>query len=225
MKVLICGEGAHDIGETDFWCAQTRTYVSLEGWMQPLVRRIIGRDPVELSIKKRRDLTILPNEIRRLQPLPKGHGAKALFAKRAAILGGYDAVVFMADADDPSEKRWQEICEEIFEGFSRIDSEILSVACVPRSASESWLLSDKDAWRHVSGEEVDLPAKPEEIWGLRDDPDGGHPHRLFARCCVAANMPDERKTRLALAEASDLSIMAQRCPVSFVHFQQQLQAA
>lgn len=225
MKVLICGEGAHDIGEADFWCSNTQSYVALDGWLQPLIRRLINDEHVDLSIKKRRDLTILQGEAKRLQPLPKGHGAKALFAKRAAILAGYDIIIFMVDADDPTEGRWRQICEEILEGFSRIQGNVIAVACVPRSASESWLLSDEDAWRHVSGRDVDLPPKPEEIWGARDNPEGGHPHRLFAKFCAMVELTDSRATRVALAEVMDINTTANKCPVSFPHFQRQLRAA
>lgn len=225
MRILVCGEGKHDIGVSDFWCDQQEEYISIEGWMQPLIRAIKGAG-VTLSIRRRRDLVILPRDARQFQPMPAGHGARALLAKRAAALGNFDAVIYMADADSTDVRRWREIEAQIFEGFSRIESAVVGLACIPMSASESWLLADAAAWQNITGNgALSLPRNPETIWGERDDPDADHPHRYFARICDESNQADGHDVRLRIAQVIDIPTLRNRCAISFEPFYQTLLAA
>lgn len=218
MKILICGEGKHDIGVADEWCGKSKAYVSIDGWMQPLIRSIKGQE-VSISIRKRRDLTLLPKVEKKFKPLPSGHGAKALMAKLAAVIGKYDAVIFMVDADTTDVARWKEIQQEILTGFSCIEGQAVGIACVPMSASESWLLADAQAWSTITNRtNLHLPSRPEEVWGARNDPTACHPHRMFANLCEQAGESDGHKIRLLLAEQIDLPTLRKNCPVSFEAF-------
>lgn len=217
MRVLVCGEGSHDVGVSDHWDARRGRYVSLDGWMQPLLRRAISDAPT-FSVRKRADLQLLPRDPDQRR-LPRGHGAKAFLAKRAAVTGGFDVLIFMVDADSNRAAHWRRIVGEISAGFRALNADVCCVACVPMAASESWLLSDAEAWATVANYDgADLPQRPESIWGVRDNPSGDHPHQYFARICDAANMTDNRETRVHIAEAMSLAHARARCPVSLDSF-------
>lgn len=217
--VLLCAEGKHDVGKQNVWSAQSKCFVDFEGWLQPLVRAVLG-PTVDFEVKTRSSLFRIPGS-----PKPAtGHGDKSYLAKRAAALEGCDLVIFMVDADSASKKRHQDVVGEIVAGFDAYqDQNVGCIACVPLSASEAWLLSDVSAWNVVSGVSVTgLPNQPETIWGARDNPNGDHPHQFFSRICNLAVLDDNSETRRALSERIDLSTIRQRCPISFVAFERSL---
>lgn len=211
VKVLVCGEGRHDIGV--FRGEETVE----EGWLQGVLRKLLG-DAIEIVSIKRNRLVFQRRQQRGLQPLPVGHGRKALACKLRALGGGYDLVVFMADADSNDRRRWREVREEILAGFRRING-VRSAPCVPMSASESWLLGDGDAWKELGLEDVDvLPRRPENIWGSRTDPNSDHPHQVFRRVCIEATVSDSRETRVDLAQLLTVETLCLSCPISFTAF-------
>lgn len=225
MKVLVVGEGPHDVGRRDVWCARTHTYVNTEGWLQPIIRGIRAGTEIAFTAETRNGLKLMPRDVARLRPLPAGHGAKALFAKRLALVAKYDVVVYMVDADSTDPSRWNEIVSEIAAGFDAIEGDVACIACVPMAASESWLLADLAAWQAVAGKSPSLPVAPEQAWGARNDPQGGHPHRLFSRICDEVDVKDCTETRGEIASASSLQTLAGRCPVSYPPFAAALMAA
>jgi hypothetical protein len=142
-----------------------------------------------------------------------------MIAKIFAGQENFELVVFMVDADGPKKKEWTSKRQEIENGFSRIENGSTGIACIPMSASESWLLADQAAWASIGMEEVSpLPSRPETIWGQRNDPSSDHPHCFFARACEAANVEDNRQTRVDIASASNTATLRRKCPVSFVAF-------
>lgn len=188
--------------------------------MHVICKRFLGtRDDLRLEVRRRSDIQILAGDRRKYQPLPNGHGAKALAARLAAGKDGFNAVVYMADADTNDVAVWCQKYADILDGFSRVQNGVAAIACVPMSASESWFLADADAWKDLGlTNPVILPSHPEAIWGARDDPNGNHPHRLFKRVCVAADQPDSRETRCELAMKTDLSLLGRKCQRSFGEF-------
>lgn len=218
-KVMLCGEGAHDVGLLAEWDSRRSRYVDLEGWMQPIIRNSLGGD-IKFSVRRRRDITLLPRHMKGRKPLPGGHGAKALMSKLIAEKDGCDIVIFMVDADDTDETVWRGKRAQILAGFAASDIAVHGIACVPKSASECWLLSDESAWKEVGLDikRSPLPRRPEEIWGGRDDPQGNHPHRLFTRMCEAAGVTDSRDTRFEIAMRSQLNVIVEGCPISFGAF-------
>ena len=160
-----------------------------DGWLQAFLRRLI---PLETTfvVVKRRDLVLQRRQEKQYQPLPQGHGQKALLCKIRAKAGGYDLVVFMADADSNKRRDWRRTHSDISNGFDRVPGPN-GVPCVPMSTSESWLLSDGQAWRGVGLTKLTmLPKKPEKIWGSPNDHNGNHPHQVFRRVCDAAGVQD-----------------------------------
>ncbi len=192
-----------------------------------LLKKLAGpQAAVEITAIRRDDLFLSDQLRRKNMPLPAGHGVKALAAWIKAKIEGYDAVIFMADADSPDDRNWRRHHDQIRDGFSREKGGPAAVVCLPKSASESWLLADKQAWLAIglSGPDI-LPDAPERIWGQRDGPDGNHPHRAFARVCAAANVDDCRETRVDIAERSTAVAVGASCPLSFGAFWQELTAA
>jgi hypothetical protein len=222
IRILLCGEGVTDVGQTQVWDDEKSDFADCDGWLQPVVRAIVDRR-ISFGSRRRRELILLPREQKKFQPLPPGHGAKALMAKFIATSEKFDAVIFMVDADGKNAKDWQRRRKEIIYGFELVQSEVRSIACVPKCTSESWLLSDSNAWRKVGLRDAAcLPDRPEDSWGHRADSNGNHPHQSFARACANAGIDDSRDTRVALATATDLAILAQKCPISFSAFKSDL---
>lgn len=212
---MLCGEGSHDIGQKE-WLPGEREYLFQDGWLQRILCKLI--DNAEFFPRRRNEIVLLPRDRVRHRPLPSGHGAKALAAKIIAQSSGYNFVVFMADADSNDRREWTRKRNEILAGLNRIYG-TPGIACVPMSASESWLTSDENAWSNLGLTDLTLlPTHPETIWGRRDDPDGNHPHRLFARLCNQLQVPDSREVRVSVAEASALRHIEEKCPISFRAF-------
>jgi hypothetical protein len=216
MKIMVCGEGSHDIGR-DEWNPQDRSRRRVDGWLQSLLRNL-GLNIEELVPRMRRSIVLLPRDERRHRPMPEGHGAKALAAKIIAEAEKCDLVIFMADADSPDPREWSRIRNQILDGFGRVDGQP-AVACVPMSTSESWLLSDLDAWEEFGLRCGGLlPPRPERIWGAPNNPAGNHPHQVFARVCRNAGVADSRETRVQIATDSDIETITRKCPTSFQTF-------
>lgn len=225
MKALLCGEGAHEIGQRH-WSPRTHEWIESRGWLQEVVD-LVAKQPLELEGKLRRDLAILPRDSRRFRPLPLGHGAKALASALLARSVGAEISVFMADADSNDPGRTHEIRSQIQAGFAAaIDAGITvkGIACVAMASSESWLLADAESWVRVSGVSPDLPPDPELIWGGRTDPEGNHPKQYFGRTVLAAGLDDSTDTRNRLAAAVSVDVLAEKCPNSFAPFATELAA-
>jgi hypothetical protein len=218
MRVLLCGEGVHEMGEPRIWDQPTKTYVSTEGWMQIVARRAMTK-AVEFEVRLRSDLFLDDRMEKKLGPRPKGHGRKAKIARFVAGNEEYDAVVFMVDADSNAKTDWKAVVAEINAGFAALPSVTPAVPCVPMSASESWLLADPVVWAGLGLKSAKtLPAKPEAIWGKPNDPKGNHPHPYMSRVCEAADVPDNLATRRSVATGSDLATLQKKCPLSYASF-------
>ena len=216
IKVLVCGEGKHDVGESKRPSGDGGT-TNDDGWLQAFLRRLIPLETTFVAVK-RRDLVLQRRQEKQYQPLPNGHGKKALLCKIRAKAGGYDLVVFMADADSNKRRDWRRTHSDISNGFDLVPGPN-GVPCVPMSTSESWLLCDGQAWRGVGLTKLTmLPKKPEKIWGTPNDHKGNHPHQVFRRVCDAAGVQDSHAIRVRLAHSSNLETLRSACPTSFVAF-------
>ena len=218
LRILVCGEGKHDIGTS----TTLSNIIEEEGWLQALLRKLIDTEVEIVAISRRR----LPRQRQKhFQPRPQGHGEKALASKIRAKSGGYDLIVFMADADSRDQRDWRRVRAEILGGFARI-SGVANVPCVPMSTSESWLLADEHAWQKIGLADLALlPTKPENIWGERKDPQSNHPHQFFQRVCIGAKVSDSRETRFQLMDFSNLETLRSTCPTSFAAFAEDTQSA
>ncbi|QQP93588.1 hypothetical protein IGS68_31685 (plasmid) [Skermanella sp. TT6] len=224
MRVLVVGEGPHDVGLRNVWCERTARHVDHPGWLQVYIRKLARPgEPWEIVAIQSRQIVLTGGQRRSHMPLPEGHGAKALAARLKAEIDGFDMVIFMADADSADDREWDRHYGWIRNGFDRIADGPAAVACLPKCSSESWLLSDAEAWMQTGLDDPrDLPPRPEELSGHRHDPASNHPHRLFTRICRSAGVEDCRETRVEVAGRSDMDTVARKCPKSFVAFRRDL---
>jgi hypothetical protein len=228
MRLLLVGEGPHDIGLRQI--IRNNVYEDAPGWLHVILAKLARTGIVmDITAIRSRDILLTDRMRRKNRPLPDGHGARALAAGFKAKTEGFDIVVFMADADTTDVRRWNDHLKWIRDGFSRVPSghnPLALVACLPMPASESWLMADPEAWK-ASGlvDTSVLPSHPEACRGDRDDPGSNHPHRLFARVCKQAGIGDTRETRVAVTTASSMPAIARACPVSFRTFWNDLYAA
>lgn len=216
VRILLCGEGPHEIGNL-VWNKKISDFEQTEGWMQPIVRKLVGQD-IDFGVKARSELVILPRDKSKFKPLPGGHGNKSLAAALNALQSGFDHVVYMADNDSKDAKVWQDNIDSIEAGFCAIDAGHSNIPCVPISTSECWVLADSEAWKIAVGADIGSIAKPESLWGVRTDPEGQHPKHVFARACEAGGVLDDQETRHLVANAADIEKIAQLCPISFEAF-------
>jgi hypothetical protein len=221
MRILVVGEGPHDIGRRAEWSERTRTRVALPGWLHAALEKL--RDPaklIEVVALRRNEIVLTDRQRRKNMPLPKGHGERALASMFRAEAGKYDVVIFMADADTKDQAAWQEHHDNISEGFKRGPSGPAPVICLPKSASESWLLADPAAWCALGLTKMSiLPTNPEDTWGDRHNPESRHPKHEFERAARCARLEgDGRDQRVQVMEHSDMHVIASSCPLSFVSF-------
>lgn len=221
MNILICGEGPNDHG-TRYWDPRSKSYRDQDGWAQPLLRKLLGpRDNLTIERAERRSLVRFRRARQRRRP---GHAEKAKIARNKAEREEYDILVFIVDADSTDAREWTRKNSEIESAWEG-EPGVTSVACVPMSASESWLVADSDVWEAFGLTDVTkLPPSPELIWGNRNDPDGDHPHRLFARMCVEVGIPDNIETRASLASATNPIVLSNKCPISFPPFRDAIES-
>jgi hypothetical protein len=221
MKVLVVGEGPHDMGCSE-WSDSKGEYDRLPGWLHVILEKLCGQGLTIEAIDRKQ----LASPSKKHQPLPDRHGGKALAARLKAKTDECNLVVFMADTDSKDDRDWREHYDCIRDGFSRIAGGPPAVACLPKSASESWLLADADAWRELGLTALnELPKEPEKLSGKRNDPKGDHPHQIFTRICDMAKVADSRETRVEIFRHSKPDTLRQKCPVSFAAFHQDLAAA
>ncbi len=129
MKILICGEGEHDMGGKTY-CPRKNIYEINEGWIQKFIRKIQPNLDIVFETRHRKALISFSGK---KKPFGlKGHGEKAFSAMMIAKREDYDAVVFMVDADTKDLKQWKAKYQEILDGFSAVESAPLGIACVPK---------------------------------------------------------------------------------------------
>lgn len=221
MKILVVGEGPHDIGCSE-WSDRKGDYDRLPGWLHVILEKLCGQNLTIEAIDRKQ----LKPPSKKHQPLPGRHGDKALTARLKAKIEQYDLVVFMADADSKDDQDWREHYDCILDGFKKIADGPPAVACLPKSASESWLLADAKAWRELGLTALnELPNEPEELSGQRNNPASNHPHQIFTRICAKASVADSRETRVEIFRHSEPKTLQQKCPVSFAAFWQDLAEA
>ena len=217
MKVLVCGEGRHDIGYFEEWSIRPAQQKVAEGWLQPLLREAL-ETAIDFLVVPRSRLVSLPDGRDPPRPRPAGHGLKAMLAKGRALAEQCEVLIYMLDADTNHKAEWESKVLEVEAGFAALPGNLKCVACVPMSTSESWLLSDQAAWAALAASEVTLPRHPEDLWGAARDRTSNHPKWVFARLCGTTGLDDCRETRVELMETSNKATLVERCPHSFGKF-------
>lgn len=219
LRLLVFAEGKHEIGDHDW-----RTNRRLEGWIQPLLRRLLPNAQIQFEVRRIGEMLTLPRRagqgIRQKGLTRKGHMA----AWSCLNSDGMDAVLFVTDADSRDRGEWQQKIDDIRDGLGK-QPEVVAIACVPKSTSESWLLCDADFWQGQLGLNAgnQLPGHPEDLWGYPHDPGSNHPKMLFERYCRLSGVEANAQTRARIADGMKLETWRQVCPVSGASFDRDLQ--
>jgi hypothetical protein len=85
--------------------------------------------------------------------------------------------------------------------------------------TESWLLSDKDAYPSEPHNPA-LPAKPEETWGIKES--DNHPKKYLKRVLEQFHQEPSPEVYADIAEKSKLETLGTHCPVSFGQFREDM---
>lgn len=234
LRVFLAVEGPNDGGALGRSPAARDNDELHEGALQPLLRKLLGD---ELTIRGQSTGQFF------LQDFPEPEDARGRRARRAAVLAaedGCDVLVFHSDvdggsSDDDPAHAWADCANAVGEGFHEASSDgetdIRAEACVaalPCRTIEAWLLADPAALGAVgsgaapTAERVDAP---ERLWGT-NRPGTSHPKHVLRRTVSGHRRPRASTAQYrSLAEASDLTVVAERCPISFIPFRDALLSA
>ena len=114
-----------------------------------------------------------------------------------------------------------DIYESIEKKFSDYKEKLNCLAIVPKEMTESWLLSDKQAFAIAFGSipsRPKLPGKPEMLWGALEDPDSNYPKHVLERVLNQYNITANRDVYDDIAQNCDIDTLILKCPKSFATF-------
>lgn len=221
-KILVYGEGPHEIGRSHF-SKRTGSWVTTDGWLQPMVRALRSSAGT-VEGRSLQSIVQLPGKANKTPHL-SNLGKKALAAMLTAAGNNFSAVVFATDADTVVPNDRSAKVTEIEAGFAAYPGPVVGIAAVPMGMSEAWLLADPAAWAVIGATDyTHLPSHPELTWGAKDNPQSNRPKYVFARMCEANDIDDHSGTRRDIAEQSDFATVGQACPISFPPFATALSA-
>jgi len=222
VKVLFIGEGPHDIGASSPNPDQPRT---ARGVIPALARRVcagIGPESIALAWQ----------EIRRFNPSAKKPGypgkvaAAALLAVRRFNCGA-TVVVADRDGDDGRPAELEEGVERAQQLFPQHPATWgLAVESV-----EAWALGVPDTIAEELGVDVELvrmqyprDAHVECVSERSGKPDH-RPKQLLERIAQLKHRKDSTEFREAIAERTDVAVLARACPQGFAPFAERLRRA
>lgn len=219
-RVLLVAEGPSELGHESLWSKPRRKRAVREGYFQPMIRRLIDSDAL-----------IDAQRIVNLPPTPKrlaGHADRAAAALVLASTQGYDVLVYVKDVDRSGgtkagaverRKKLALVAREIRKGLQSVpDATTRAIQATPCRMLECWALADANALAELASKEGDptsVPKTPEDSWGHDADPTSNHPKCALKRVLGRDAGSDDFAT---LAESSDLEVVRERCPDSFVPF-------
>ena len=152
---------------------------------------------------------------------------------------GLNKIICYVDADripgkgtkeSAARQSFQRVYKEIQNGFETFNEKfsrqyqrkLVGIPMVPLRMIESWLLSDETAFTKCFGKPPSnppLPAKPELIWGEKDNPDSDYPKNLMNRVLKQyEGRKSGREIFKDIAEAMQIETLRKKCPISFETF-------
>jgi len=171
--------------------------------MHDLDIKWIGRDELrKLNTHRKSNITI------------SGHYKFIKALATHSYLNGSKYIAYHQDADG----KFINVYNDIISEFRPLQEDgFFCLAIVPKEMIESWLLSDDSAYPSMPNDPK-LPSKPEEIWGLKDNPNSNHPKSYFVRVLAQFRLPENRDTYTQIAEKTSIEVLKRRCPESFNKF-------
>jgi hypothetical protein len=175
--------------------------------MQILIKKTSGRNDLNFVVKQRQDLKAI--SIRK-----KYLNKQQMTSLRLAWLAQKEKCSHIAYHRDEDNKGLDEMYDQV-KGYFK-DAEAHKMPClaiVPRHMTESWLLSDENAFKQVFKSKPALPPKPEETWG--DKGTAGHPKKYLERVLEKYHTTVSPEIYAEIAGRSDIEVLRKRCPESF----------
>jgi len=202
LRVLIIGEGRHELGTSD---GDPGPEGQL-GALPRLVHRLLGNpESIEYDCRSLRSVMHVRGKAR------NGFARKVKGAMRTAMLEGHDGVVVVIDRDrEPDRER----IGALRDGRDSMQADV-PVPCAVGTAVETfdaWMIADLTAVRAAKGDQARIPTNPESLAGKEGT--GTHPKDLAA-LIFGAGLARAYST---VAENADFEVLKQTCPQGFTPF-------
>jgi hypothetical protein len=216
IAILLCCEGPDDQGRKKYIDGE---YIQSDGVMQILIKKTSGRNDLNFVVKQRRDLKTI--SIRK-----KYLNKQQMTSLRLARLAQKEKCTHIAYHRDEDNKGFAEMYDQVKAYFK--DAEANNTSClaiVPQHMTESWLLSDKNAFKQVFKEipsKPALPSKPEETWGNKGT--DTHPKKYLERVLAQYHTAVSSEIYAEIAGGFDVGVLRKRCPESFGQFYTDMQS-
>ena len=224
VKVSMTGEGPTDYGQRNF---DTINW----GPAYYYVVNALGKDSDKFEF-----VFVDKREYKQIKIQGRRKGREIPSAKFHAFSRsiGCNAGIFYSDADrqvgkknDSKEaiKWFNQVYDEVSKGLAGSSTEVF-IPMIPLRMIENWQLSDKKALERVYSvviDNKDMPRSPEFEWGDENDPDSRHPKNLLRAIIggakgYATGKDVNRDTMKETAQLSDVNVLKEKCPVSYVRF-------
>lgn len=237
-KILIYGEGPTDYGWKEYgqeeWQAGPATIL-----VQKCAEQAYKSPEIGYVEKKVIDGKGRPKLAQRQLKGLKGKAIPARYFRQYAISQGYSRGIFYCDTDKIAEgsntdeaacrKEFQRIYKEVASGLQDDSPEYWkAVPMVALKMIESWLLADPRAFEKLFGKwptNPRLPAKPELIWGDKEEPQSDFPKNYLKRVLNQYHAESCKEIFVQLAEQMDIEKLEEACPISFAKFSDDLKNA
>jgi hypothetical protein len=206
IAILLCCEGPDDQGRKEYIDGE---YIQSDGVMQILIKKTSGRNDLNFVVKQRQDLKAISIRKRYLNK-------QKMTSLRLAWLAQKEKCTHIAYHRDEDNKGLDEMYDQV-KGYFK-DAEANKTSClaiVPQHMTESWLLSDENAFKQVFGEiplKPALPSQPEETWGNKGT--DTHPKKYLERVLAQYHTTVSSEIYAEIAGRSDIDILRERCPES-----------
>lgn len=227
LKVLLIAEGPSEFGCLD---NPYRSASGDEGYFPPMLRKVLDR-PLAIDAQSVMRIGRFDQKAKL-----KGHADRAASALLIASQYDYELLVFVKDVDRAGgekksaherKRKLQKMHLEIEDGFTAVHdaTHVTRVKATPCRMIEAWALGDSNAIAKVRDKrapKIDVPTRPEELWGDDRDPRSSHPKRVLARALGHEPTAHDFEN---LARESDPSSVHKACPESFGPFLDELTLA
>ena len=206
IRVLLCCEGNLNKGGKSY---VDNEYINTEGVMQVLIQAISCFSDIEFIVKGRQDIL----NISGLKP----YGKHSTESRKLAQLAKNEGCRFIAYHQDEDNKGLDNMYQKVHSYLSAAKEKGVScLAIVPQHMTESWLMSDENAFEQVFGKKPttpELPRKPEETWGSKGT--SNYPKTYLANVLSQFGAKISPENYTEIAKHSNEDVMRKRCPKSF----------
>jgi len=214
-KVLLCSEGKTDHGYDTYSDGE---YTHTDGVIQVFLQKLAHEETLAFIVRTHSEVkgfAIIPNP-NKLAP------KNLVFGRKLAAIAQKEACRCIAYHRDEDNKGFDHVYNQI-RGYLSVADEcgIRCLAIVPMHMTESWLLSDANAFPSMPSKPA-LPRKPEETWGKPESE--FHPKRYLKRVLAQFHRYPSTDEFAEVAEKSNAEVLLKRCPVSFRRFYDDMNA-